>query len=120
MKHIPDLHINNKPQILLPHLLFRTGLQLRPCPPVFKEALLLGDEWTSRGKAPRMYRMEVDGRFHILAILLQGRNGLWQGCTNIGHHIIWEIKFHTAVRNICGSLVRNSLHVTVMGPRIMW
>jgi len=67
-----------------------------------------------------MYRIEVDGRFHTLADLLQGRYSLGQGCTNLGHHIVREIKFYTVVHNICASLVRNSLHVTVMAPRIVW
>jgi hypothetical protein len=83
-------------------------------------SLLLENVWTIRSKAPHLYRMEVDGRFHALAILLQGRNSLGQECTIRGHHIVREIKFYTVVHNICASLVSYSLHVTVTAPRIIW
>lgn len=42
-----------------------------------------------------------------------------QGCTNSGCHITLVIKFCTMVPNICGSSMRNLLHVTILAPKIL-
>jgi hypothetical protein len=36
-----------------------------------------------------------------------------------GHQVVQATKFCTFVPNICGSLVQNLLHVTVLVPRIL-
>ena len=72
---------------------------------------------------PNFWRCEdsitVSLSVSFLSCFQQCKNLFKQECTNPGCQITWKTKFCMVEPNICGALVWNLFHVTVLAPRIL-